>query len=256
MKFGVTAGCRFAFVVGFVATTAASPAFADIITAYDTPLASPGVYFGTGNQNAGFTTVTDTSNGITIALGTEIRGPGGGAILPNPSSGSANYFAPTGSNAKSSGGAPLGLWNYEFSVNLGNTNLTLADITSAVVTVTNAQTAGTFSFNAAALGDNFGVAKDGTVNGGSGAPPSSDVGFQNSENLGFAPAGFAFNPFAVNTYDISLQLVLDNGETLSLTEQVNAVPEASTWAMMILGFVGIGFLAYRRRHQAIGFTAA
>lgn len=27
---------------------------------------------------------------------------------------------------------------------------------------------------------------------------------------------------------------------------VSAVPEASTWAMMILGFLGIGFLAYRR----------
>jgi hypothetical protein len=25
-------------------------------------------------------------------------------------------------------------------------------------------------------------------------------------------------------------------------------PEASTWAMMILGFIGIGFMAYRRRN--------
>ena len=29
-----------------------------------------------------------------------------------------------------------------------------------------------------------------------------------------------------------------------------AVPEASTWAMMILGFAGVGFMAYRRRNQA------
>jgi len=28
-----------------------------------------------------------------------------------------------------------------------------------------------------------------------------------------------------------------------------AVPETSTWAMMILGFMGVGFLAYRRRGQ-------
>ncbi|QHO76640.1 hypothetical protein ACH79_32435 [Bradyrhizobium sp. CCBAU 051011] len=28
-----------------------------------------------------------------------------------------------------------------------------------------------------------------------------------------------------------------------------AVPEPSTWAMMILGFFGVGFLAYRRRNQ-------
>lgn len=30
---------------------------------------------------------------------------------------------------------------------------------------------------------------------------------------------------------------------------LTAVPEASTWAMMILGFLGVGFLAYRRRDQ-------
>jgi outer membrane lipase/esterase len=31
-----------------------------------------------------------------------------------------------------------------------------------------------------------------------------------------------------------------------------AVPEPSTWAMMILGFAGIGLLAYRRRNTALG----
>ena len=31
---------------------------------------------------------------------------------------------------------------------------------------------------------------------------------------------------------------------------VAAVPEASTWAMMLLGFAGIGFLAYRRKPKA------
>jgi hypothetical protein len=30
---------------------------------------------------------------------------------------------------------------------------------------------------------------------------------------------------------------------------VAAVPEASTWAMMILGFMGVGFMAYRRKSQ-------
>jgi hypothetical protein len=31
---------------------------------------------------------------------------------------------------------------------------------------------------------------------------------------------------------------------------VSTVPEPSTWAMMILGFVGVGFMGYRRRGQA------
>jgi hypothetical protein len=33
------------------------------------------------------------------------------------------------------------------------------------------------------------------------------------------------------------------------TNAVNAVPEPSTWAMMILGFAGIGFMAYRRKSK-------
>jgi hypothetical protein len=33
------------------------------------------------------------------------------------------------------------------------------------------------------------------------------------------------------------------------TWQVTAVPEPSTWAMMILGFCGVGFMAYRRKSK-------
>ena len=38
--------------------------------------------------------------------------------------------------------------------------------------------------------------------------------------------------------------------------QVGAVPEFSTWGMMILGFGGLGFMAYRRRRQGFSLTAA
>ena len=34
-----------------------------------------------------------------------------------------------------------------------------------------------------------------------------------------------------------------------------AVPEPSTWAMMILGFAGVGFMAYRRRNQSASLAA-
>jgi hypothetical protein len=30
---------------------------------------------------------------------------------------------------------------------------------------------------------------------------------------------------------------------------VSAVPESSTWVLMIIGFAGIGFLAYRRKSK-------
>jgi PEP-CTERM motif len=45
-----------------------------------------------------------------------------------------------------------------------------------------------------------------------------------------------------NYGDLAFQLLGTSG--------VSAVPEPSTWAMMILGFAGIGFMAYRRRNNA------
>ena len=35
-----------------------------------------------------------------------------------------------------------------------------------------------------------------------------------------------------------------------------AVPEPSTWAMMILGFVGVGFMAYRRKQNGSALSVA
>jgi hypothetical protein len=36
--------------------------------------------------------------------------------------------------------------------------------------------------------------------------------------------------------------------------QVAAVPEPSTWAMMVLDFGGLGFLAYRRKDRKSGLN--
>jgi len=36
----------------------------------------------------------------------------------------------------------------------------------------------------------------------------------------------------------------------------SAVPEPSTWAMMILGFAGVGFMAYRRSRKDQGLSLA
>jgi len=48
-----------------------------------------------------------------------------------------------------------------------------------------------------------------------------------------------------------------NAGTVSSTISMSAaVPEPSTWAMMILGFIGVGFMAYRRRDKQTGFRFA
>jgi hypothetical protein len=46
---------------------------------------------------------------------------------------------------------------------------------------------------------------------------------------------------------------LDNFTTEVLTA---AVPEPSTWALLILGFAGIGYMAYRRRSRPRALAAA
>jgi hypothetical protein len=44
------------------------------------------------------------------------------------------------------------------------------------------------------------------------------------------------------------------GEIRGQLEAVSAVPEPSTWAMMIIGFLGLGWMAYRRRGSTLRFA--
>jgi PEP-CTERM motif-containing protein len=51
----------------------------------------------------------------------------------------------------------------------------------------------------------------------------------------------------------------DNTEHITATvttDSVGGVPEPSTWAMMILGFFGIGFVAHRKRKSGLALSAA
>lgn len=56
--------------------------------------------------------------------------------------------------------------------------------------------------------------------------------------------------------DTSYSLIFNfNGQGITAADvlvdniAISAVPEPSTWAMMVLGFFGLGFIAYRRRKQ-------
>ena len=66
-------------------------------------------------------------------------------------------------------------------------------------------------------------------------------------STGFAPTsyGFSFWP-ALDSSGAIPEFAPDNA---TFTASVAAVPEPSTWAMMILGFFGIGFMAYRRKQN-------
>jgi hypothetical protein len=56
------------------------------------------------------------------------------------------------------------------------------------------------------------------------------------------------DPTNLNAFVTGLTFVSD-GTFTGTMQAVTAVPEASTWAMMIFGFAGVGFIAYRRESK-------
>jgi hypothetical protein len=79
------------------------------------------------------------------------------------------------------------------------------------------------------------------------------VFFQGGIDINFGPGETVTSSagtFDLTVHDLILTSLNSSGEiTGTITDYVAAVPEPSTWAMMILGFFGIGFLGYRRSHQ-------
>jgi hypothetical protein len=70
----------------------------------------------------------------------------------------------------------------------------------------------------------------------------------------FDPSELAFNGFTLLVNDLP---GIGTGDPVELTGVITAaVPEPSTWAMMILGFCGIGFMTYRRKQSGASFRLA
>jgi hypothetical protein len=180
---------------------------------------------GTGTSNGHFAVDTE-ADGVELGLRASIRGPGGGPITPTGNL----YIAPAGN---SSGKA---LWNFEFSVNPGSLLGT-----HSLLTITGP--GGVLAFNPQLILDNT---------------PIGGPLYQNSENLAFAFLGgpINFNPNASGIYTFDLKLFSSNDQLLGdVSIQVNAVPEPSTWAMLIFGFAGIGYMAYRRKSRPVALAA-
>jgi hypothetical protein len=85
-------------------------------------------------------------------------------------------------------------------------------------------------------------------------PGETGTGLGNSGFVGPIPAGPAgalgafINPWNfLNNTGIDSTQVNGYEQALEFVPQVASVPEPSTWAMLVLGFAGIGFMAYRRK---------
>jgi PEP-CTERM motif len=215
-------------VGAFALAVMAMPMTASAAVVDNANLASPGVYFGTGNPNGAFTVNTDA--GVELGLRGKISG-----IFPQITPIGNTYFIPLGDT-----------FNFDYSVNPnfggvgGTSNVSLTGVTASMK-VTNLGNGQVGTFNPSAVSDND-------------TNPGAPGGYQNSEKISSAFLNQLYNVNLNDTFDIIMTLTGVPGSDGPISDEIfvqvgSGVPEPSTWAMMILGFAGVGFMAYRRRGQ-------
>jgi hypothetical protein len=76
-------------------------------------------------------------------------------------------------------------------------------------------------------------------------PAGTDLQSYTLETFTFTGNGSDTLTFQAQNSNFSYRL-----DDVSVTRVASAVPEPSTWAMTLIGFAGIGFLAYRRKRNS------
>jgi hypothetical protein len=133
-------------------------------------------------------------------------------------------------------------WNLTFNLGNGQINLTgpLSGNNSVDLYTGQALTA-----DATHLYFNYGLTGDnGFLEIGTTSPNTHVLLF----DVGFGGAGELSLDDGVSI--LTNNALADSGNTIIGTASVSAVPESSTWTMMILGFAGLSCIAYRRRRGA------
>ena len=74
------------------------------------------------------------------------------------------------------------------------------------------------------------------------------LGVSQFEVLGIDPS-LALDPNNPTDFVTQLTFTGDGNFTGTMTPITTGVPEPSTWAMMLLGFAGVGVMAYRRKSK-------
>ena len=200
---------------------------------FNSDLAAPGVYFGSGNGTSPQEFTVDTEGGVEIALRAKISGSQDGQIVPVGNT----YFIPLGST-----------FNFDYSVNpdVGGSQVSLANAIASL-TITNLANGHFFTFDPSAVGDNAHSAL---------APG----GYQNSEKISFGFLDPTYNKNLDDTFHLTYTVSGLASGPLTVTNTVvlgagAAVPEPASWALMILGFGGAGAALRRSRRVSAAATA-
>lgn len=215
-----------------------STAFAGSVTTFDSAL-NAGVIIGSGIPNTNFAVNTNTTYGVQTGIKALERFIGD---LPN--SGNTYFAQPGESPISGAAGAPAdpgrATWNYLYSVDLGTSGLTFADV-DVIVSI---------DFDPAVGNSNFFEFELVAALGGS---IDGQTLFQDSQNLGFGfwqaigdPNITPFDPFAPGEYTMNIRVIRDSDEEL-LSEVGMTVVVVPTPMAAGMGLAGLGLLASRRR---------
>jgi hypothetical protein len=201
---------------------AASAASAGTVT--DGTLAFPN-FSGTGNFSDHY--VINTEGGVEVALRAKIfKDPDDTKVIPVGDV----YDIPLNS-----------VFSFDYSVDpdVGGSDVSLAGVVASL-TITNEGNGASFTFDPSTF--------DNATN------PSLPGAYENSERASFGFLGLGYDPTKNDTFDVVLTLtgVPDTRGPIVAENIVNigaGVPEPASWALMILGFGGVG-AALRRPRKA------
>lgn len=198
-----------------------------------------------------WTTNSDTSQGM-IALSYTFGASYPSVTDPGPSTRGSNFFAGGWDAASSTMTQVLNVSNAAVAIDAHLVSFNLSAFLGGYASQDDNSVFSVLFLNAG--NSQIGIASLGPVTR---SDRSNLTGLQARDTTGFIPVG---------TRSIEFQLVATRlqgsnndgyADNLSFvaTQGIGAVPEPSTWAMMILGFAGVGFMAYRRKAKPVLMAA-
>jgi hypothetical protein len=176
---------------------------------------------------------------------------GGGNLAGDSFTVQFTFNAPATAGSATSGASGDGVFlPAVFTINNQSQSLVQSTVDSAAGASTGGNGVGDSVLNGifdgiAGASTNWGIGT--TINNGPVAPSTFAGTNTITPSCGNGCSGFG--GFSVGGEDIEFTIAQET--TVDTTGVTTAVPEPSTWAMMILGFFGIGTMTYRRRRHVM-----